>query len=719
MRFKKIKIKNIRSYKEQEIIFPEGSLLLSGEIGSGKTSILLALEYALFGLQPGQKGNSLLRNISKIGEVTLELEVAGDTVMIERKLKRTPRGISNEYASITINNEKSESSVTEIKSKIVSLLGYPPEFVKKNNMLYRYTVYSPQEQMKQIILEDAETRLNLLRHIFGIDKYKKVRDNLAILLYNLKTETKILQLDTSTLEKEIEDLKIRKKDLEKIKEETKVSEFHLSEKVKIRKEKERELEEIKTKLEERRAFKEEIEKTKILLATRKENISFLLKQEDELKKAIKESAGLFSEETYRDLLFSLIKRKENVENLLSNYAEFSTKLRALDQEKENVLVKKERIFKIQICPTCLQDVSEVHKHNILNETENRLSEISKQKEVAEFKLKEVAQDLSRQRSELQKQEDEKFKMEVLKSKLEQTAIAKEKLREIEKQKKNTESDIEILTQHIEGLKEKISEYSTFELQLKKKEEDLKEAFKEEKNSEISLAEIKKEIEFAKREISFFEERIKQKEETKKRLYELNELNDWLSTKFSNLVELVERSVLLRLRTEFSSLFRKWFSILVQENSLDSHIDENFTPLILQGEAEMDYDFLSGGERTAIALAYRLALNQTINSLLSKIKTRGIIILDEPTDGFSEAQIERMRDILDELNAEQLIIVSHEQKIESFVDNVLRIHKEENSSFVEYQEPVIVREEISAPIFEGTGTEPEIEENETLNSTRKL
>ena len=87
------------------------------------------------------------------------------------------------------------------------------------------------------------------------------------------------------------------------------------------------------------------------------------------------------------------------------------------------------------------------------------------------------------------------------------------------------------------------------------------------------------------------------------------------------------------------------------------------------------------ERTAVALAYRLALNQTINSILSKIKTKGIIILDEPTDGFSEEQIMKIRDILDELNVSQLIIVSHEQKIESFVDNVFKVQKNGDVSVI--------------------------------------
>ena len=109
---------------------------------------------------------------------------------------------------------------------------------------------------------------------------------------------------------------------------------------------------------------------------------------------------------------------------------------------------------------------------------------------------------------------------------------------------------------------------------------------------------------------------------------------------------------------------------------------------------MDYSFLSGGERTAIALSYRLALNQTINSLLSKIKTSDIVILDEPTDGFSDHQLDKMRDVLDDLSVKQLIIVSHEQKIEGFVDKILRIKKFGNSSVVE--SPASITSEATQP-----------------------
>jgi exonuclease SbcC len=136
--------------------------------------------------------------------------------------------------------------------------------------------------------------------------------------------------------------------------------------------------------------------------------------------------------------------------------------------------------------------------------------------------------------------------------------------------------------------------------------------------------------------------------------------------------------MIKLKSEFSKLFEEWFLMLVSD-MFNVRLDEDFTPLIEQQDYELDYSYLSGGERTAIALAYRLALNQVINSMISKIKTRDLVILDEPTDGFSEQQLDKMRNVLDQLKVKQLIIVSHEQKIEGFVENVIKLKKENGVS----------------------------------------
>jgi exonuclease SbcC len=69
------------------------------------------------------------------------------------------------------------------------------------------------------------------------------------------------------------------------------------------------------------------------------------------------------------------------------------------------------------------------------------------------------------------------------------------------------------------------------------------------------------------------------------------------------------------------------------------------------------------------------LNKVINDVISTIKTKDLLILDEPTDGFSAEQLDKIRDVLEQLHLKQVIIVSHESKIESMVDTVMRVEKE--------------------------------------------
>jgi len=88
--------------------------------------------------------------------------------------------------------------------------------------------------------------------------------------------------------------------------------------------------------------------------------------------------------------------------------------------------------------------------------------------------------------------------------------------------------------------------------------------------------------------------------------------------------------------------------------------------------------LSGGEKTSLALAYRLALNSIVQKVSTGIKSN-LLILDEPTDGFSKEQLFKIREVLNEIKCPQVIIVSHERELESFADQVLRVEKREGVS----------------------------------------
>jgi len=679
MRLIKISLNNIRSYQSETIVFPEGSTLLSGDIGSGKTTILLAIAFGLFGLQPGQRGSSLLASSANEGRVILEMNIKGTKILIERSLKRTSKSVTQDYSAITIDDYKQELSVTELKSKILLLLNYPNEFLKKTNILYNYTVYSPQEQMKQIIIEDAESRLNVLRHVFGVEKYKRIKENLSLITAKIREQTRILQYEIRDLDENKNLLLSQKEFLNLLQDKINLKSKELSEKINFRKFLEQEIQSLEKKVEEKQNFEKEIEKTKLALTYKNREKTRLDSELYELAQKI-DTAPSFNQEDLTNIELEIKNFKKKIEELSERLIDLSAKISSLKNKQDENLIKRERIFKIDICPTCLQDVSESHKHNILNETENSVSRDRKQIIVYEEEKNKFFRELESTKNLLSDKQDLKYQLEIKKAKFTELRYLKDSYDKTLRQKEDLEKDSQLLNKHLDLLKNSVLEFGRYDNLYRIKDSELKAAFQKERNVEIELAEIKKEIELMQKETKNLEIKLKKKEDHKKNLSNLLEIEQWLSSKFTDLISFTEKNMMLRLRKEFSKFFNKWFSMLTAD-SFFVNLDETFTPIITHDDYELDYDYLSGGERTAVALAYRLSLNQIINSLFSKINTKDLVILDEPTDGFSSQQLDKIRDILQELEISQLIIVSHEPKIESFVDNVIKIKKENGHSKV--------------------------------------
>lgn len=674
MIIKKIVLDNIRSYEHQEISFNEGSTLLAGDIGSGKTSVLLGIEFGLFGLQPGQRGSILLRHDTVEGGVKLIFEVDGKEITVERTLKRG-KTVSQDYAAITIDGIKEEMSVTELKSRVLAILNYPPEFSKKQNILYKFTVYTPQEEMKQIILEDSETRLNTLRHVFGIDKYKRILENTAVIRMKIREERRMMEGATSSLDSD-EKLILQKKEEAENKRE---AIFELTEnvllKAEARKEKEIEKEEIAKKIQEKSEIKAKLGQTTGLLHSKTEIFTNNEKTLNSLKKEIQEFSLLnfdpFSLQELEDKILLKKKQKEKLYNLnLNTHSEIAS----LNSKLIECQKLEKQMQSLETCPTCHQDVDAVYRANVLNKNHNEISQNKRKIEELEMDKKGTTEKIKEIEIEINLSEKKLTDLKILKMKLERIKENERKIEEIKKTNYSFEADINLLKQQIKTLKGDLLSASKYDNIYEDKSKELAIALKEEKMAEIKLAEGKKEIEVFEKTIEELKIRIEKIKEIKIKLDYMTELETWINRKFMPLISFVERNVMISLKHEFSRLFSEWFNALVPEN-FSVRLSDNFTPIIEQKDYEIDYSYLSGGERTAIALAYRLSLNQVINSLMSKIKTKDLVILDEPTDGFSSQQLDKMREVLDQLNTKQMIIVSHEQKIEGFVENVIKFGKE--------------------------------------------
>jgi exonuclease SbcC len=674
MKIKQIILDNIRSYEHQEINFAEGSTLLSGDIGSGKTSVLLAIEFALFGLQPGQRGNALLRNGKKDGKVRIEFEVDNNDIIIERTLKKG-KTISQDCCFITINNERKELSVTELKSKILDLLSYPMEFSKKQNILYKFTVYTPQEEMKQIILQDAETRINTLRHVFGIDKYKKILENVSILTTKLREEKRLREGMTANLENNKLSLVSKESELEIKKQNLAFVERELFEKKEIRKRIQEEKEDISKKIEDRNKLQSEIEKTKIMIMNKEETIFSNKRTKEQIKNQLEELQKLkFDESKLKQLEQAISMNKLEKDKLNKLNLDISSKINSFFLKEEDNKKIEKKISSLEICPTCLQNVDAVYKANVLNKIHNDNAEAKNQLHALSSEKKEIEAKLEKIELEISVAEHQLTDLKILRMKLQAIMEKQAQIESLEKSNVMLEKDIQLLKQHIDLLTNSLLSLTRFVNLLEIKQNELDEAIRQERFSDIKVAELKKEIEVFSWQIEELKGEIERTEKIKSHLAYITELENWLSKQFISLISFIEKNVMIKLKTEFSKLFAEWFYMLVSD-TFNVHLSDDFTPIVEQQDYEIDYAYLSGGERTAIALAYRLALNQVINSLLSKIKTRDLVILDEPTDGFSEQQLDKMRDVLQQLNVKQLIIVSHEQKMEGFVSNVIKFKKE--------------------------------------------
>jgi exonuclease SbcC len=170
--------------------------------------------------------------------------------------------------------------------------------------------------------------------------------------------------------------------------------------------------------------------------------------------------------------------------------------------------------------------------------------------------------------------------------------------------------------------------------------------------------------------------LKLKENLQKRQNFFSNLMNWLTREFPTLIRDIEKQILSSSAQQFNSYFKEWFHTLVEEQNVEVEIrPDDFQPIVTVNGYESPFRDLSGGEKSAISLSYRLALNKIINERYQEVKTKNILILDEPTDGFSQLQINKMQEIFEKLDTTQMIIISHERNLDSFVTDIYNFTKE--------------------------------------------
>ncbi len=724
MRFKSVELENIRSYegsyRTNRIEFPEGSVLLAGDIGAGKSSILLAIEFALFGISRGElTGEALLRRGERTGGVRLTFTAAGKDITIERRLLKTPLGVRQESGYLIIDGLKREGTAQELKAWTLNILGYPQELIQRQkSLIYRYTVYTPQERMKQIIRADKETRLEILRKVFGVDRYKIVKDNIALFLTNLRGKRRVLKERHRELKDKQEEKKERKRNLTKV--ERRLKSLRRKEKtIESRLDRwKKKRDEIQEKIEQYIEYDKELSKEKEKHRGISLQIVEVRNAAEEKMKVVKSLGGRkkATDETENRLQETIEKTQLEIERHLKDPRSASVELESLLIEKDRLQeeIKEDRekgvslkakietleesILKLEaagnVCPICGKRLDEEHRTKKLKDFREEMTQyIEERRRLEEHeKIRRSEND----RVEQLVRDKVKNAVEELKARRQDSERALNSLREYERQmdrKRDMERQMEEDHAKLEELEESREETEERIESLEEGRKKLKDVEERRRRIESSIEQLNAEQKGMMGEISreetsgkYLLERIGELEKETMAMMKAKDLEErlavyegWMERYLMNLADTMEKHYMIEIRRQFEPLFQDWFSLLMEDEDLAVKVDQEFTPVIEQQGYEAEFESLSGGESTSVALAYRLALNKVINTTVEGIQTKDVIVLDEPTDGFSENQLDKVGEVLDQLNIPQTIIVSHEPKIEGYVDNIVYVDKEDGIS----------------------------------------
>ena len=672
MLVRRLALRNIRSYSgedETTLDLPEGVVLIEGDIGSGKSSLLYALEFALFGFSD-LKGSYLLNEGRKDGRVSVTLEADGTEYTIERSLKARGKDVVQDECRISTDGGWERLSPSDLKERVVSILGFnEPTHPKAESLVYRYAVFTPQEQMKEILIQNSEERLQVIRRVLGAQSYQVAAEN-------SETVEKKVREAALGLRKVAEDLEEKKDEVEEVSEamarlEADVPRLEQGEEAAAKL-----VRTLDVRWKESLRDRDELGRAQARIPRLEEDIADLKEEIADGDVRVRELESQLAHE-----IEPIVKKFEastrpgvgskEAETILNQARETLTHLRDSRRALEEDIEKTRDLVEKGVCPLCGQRISGDF-HAKTEHSEHELAKLKEQISSSEGEVDRLTGQLESTKA-FEEEEKEFQRASKERPKLE---------RELSSGRKKLQQDNMKLSKALSELQEataKVKETSALSKEIAELESKLNRARGDEKAAALELTRAKTELADSTRELERLVAEVKKKEASLQESRRLAAYQNWLAEYFRPTVELIEKQTLSQAAARFNDHFQRFFTSLVDDPDMVVRVKEDFSPVFEREGFDQDFEALSGGERTSMALAYRFALNSVVKETVSS--RPDLVILDEPTDGFSKEQVFKMRGLLDELDSRQVILVSHEREQESMADHNYRVEKRNGTSTI--------------------------------------
>ena len=178
-----IRLVNWKTHKDTRLDFSKGTNVLVGAMGAGKSSVMDAISYALFGTFPAikQRRNSIGNIITSVpkqekeASVRLDFSIGQDAYEVERKV-----GLSGQAkATLKKNGEYLQSQSERVTEEVEKAL-------KIDYDLFSRAVYSEQNRLDYFLELKAKDRKEQIARLLGLDKFATAEDNTGSFINKIK-----------------------------------------------------------------------------------------------------------------------------------------------------------------------------------------------------------------------------------------------------------------------------------------------------------------------------------------------------------------------------------------------------------------------------------------------------------------------------------------------------------------------------------------------------
>lgn len=687
---------NFLSYREPKSLdFASFNLaVLSGVNGVGKSSILEAITWALWGKTRANSDDSLIFQGERICWVELIFEHEKNLYRILRKreIKKRLGQSFLEFQSRSLHKQSmlddadwesiAEATIKATNEKIIKILKIPYEIFVNSS-------YLRQGHADEFTSKTASERKDILSEVLDLGYYEELSLKAREKARLAEDKIKMISANMDDLQIQIAQKAIVKKAL---KEKGDILADHQKKKIVLKKEiltldekrnkaeiLQEKLSNLRNKWQELQSEKEEIKREQEGCQLKIGEIEALLKNK---QKIIEDFENLKK----------IALENEELEKKANKYQKLGEQLHVFDHIKNTLNNNIARIHKISNCPTCLRPMNEKEQKEIIARLERNYEKIDLPE------LKKLLGDITA----LGYKPGEHQKLKIKLRERDEIYEAKQRVDLAENDFKNAQKNLNKLSENLRKVlnTEKIIEKEGKSLKARQIELEKANLAWQTKNNELetldlqildlqtAFGQLKQEL----KQIEKYENDLKIKEKEQKDLALEQQSFEELALAFGKkgIQAMIIETSIAAIEEEANVLLAKItddrMSLrFITQKEKKSHEEELIETLEIQIRDEFgtrDYEMYSGGEAFRINFAIRIALSKLLASRASTHLK--FLAIDE---GFGMLDSAGRDDLVAAINSiapdfEKILVITHLQELKDLFPTKIEVTKDENGSHIE-------------------------------------